>query len=117
MSEPLTTRSRSLSLTFTGRSSRMGFPHSPHFGRSLVRAASMRFSLLQKGQATVIRWRDVVSGDVDIGAPPRSTDQRLWPARPGTIQAGPEPPRRLKRTTPLRIILCLIRGILPPLEA
>ncbi len=36
-----------------GRSSRMGFPHLPHFGCCPIRDKSTRFSVSQNGQATV----------------------------------------------------------------
>ncbi len=36
-----------------GRSSKMGFPHFPHFGCCAIRDKSTRFSVSQNGQATV----------------------------------------------------------------
>src|SRR5690242_10660788 len=52
-SVPLSTPSSVASLTATGRSSRIGRPQWPHFGRSVMRARSTRLRVAQNGQATV----------------------------------------------------------------
>src|SRR5580765_3901456 len=54
-------RSNSLSVTFCGRSRRIGFPHLAHLGPAASRFRSTRFGAEQKGHCTItVRVASVV---------------------------------------------------------
>ena len=70
--DPVTVRSKSLSVTFWGRSSRSGLPHFAHFGPAESRARSTRLAAEQKGQLTTTGR---VAGGVLVVIKPRGSSQ------------------------------------------
>src|SRR4051812_46791141 len=79
-------RSKSASPSFTGRSSRIGRAHSPHFGPCPARARSTRFSRPQNWQGTVTRRLAAVAVSISLLLRPRHEKALApWAIRPSRL--------------------------------